>query len=92
MNGRGIGLYFAVFACTSFIGCGGAGTDIITTTHLPLKGPPGQNEGIIYDMCTSMGRQKERPQDALKVGFVNDKGEVVSERIIRCQPVRKAFR
>jgi hypothetical protein len=46
----------------------------------------------MYSMCTDMGKQKERPQDALKVGFVTDKGELVSERVVHCEKVRKAFR
>lgn len=85
-------LSFAVVAFAAFVGCRGPGTDVILTTRLPVKAPSGQNEGIMYSMCTDMGKQKERPQDALKVGFVTDKGELVSERVVHCEKVRKAFR
>ena len=74
------------------VGCRGPGTDVILTTRLRMSAPPGQNAGIIYDMCTNMGRQKERPEDAVKVGFTSDTGDLISERIIRCEKVRQAFR
>ena len=90
-RGRRGGYPVGVIALVAFVGCGGPGTDIIATTRLPANAPRGQNEGLIYAMCTERGKQKERPEDALKVAFVNDTG-IVSERIVRCEKVRKAFR
>jgi len=80
-----------MFALMAGVGCRGPGTDIILPTRLPMSAPPGQNAGILYDMCTDMGKKKECPQDAVKVGFINENGEVVSERIVRCDRIRKAF-
>lgn len=72
----------------ALVGCNGEGTDIILTTRLPMDAPPGQNEQVMYDMCTHLGKEKERPEDALKVKFVDSNG-VESERIIRCESVRR---
>lgn len=82
---------FAVIALAAFVGCSGPGTDIILTTRLPVEAAPGENERLMYEMCTHLGKQKERPEDALKVAFVNNSG-IVSERIVRCEEVRKRFK
>ena len=75
-------LAVAVIAIAGFVGCGGDTTRIILTTRLPAGAPPGENERVMYAMCTNMGKEKEDPSDALKVTFVKPNGEAESEKTL----------
>lgn len=75
----------AAFAAVS---CG-HGPDIILITVLPIDAPEGQNESLMYAMCTDPPHQ--RPDDALRVRFVNDRG-VVFEQTVRCEIARRKYK
>ena len=91
MLSRTKGRLLAVIAFIAFVRCDDPFTEVILTTRLRADAPPGQNEQVMYDMCTHLGEEKQRPEDALKVTFIDKDGNE-SEQIVRCETVRKRFK
>jgi hypothetical protein len=78
----------AILAVAGLVGCGHK-PEIILTTHLPIDAPPGQNEQLMFAMCTEPSHPG--PDDALRVGFVNGRG-IVFEQTVRCEIVRRKYK
>src|SRR5258708_39838233 len=87
-----VGRRLLLFAVISLLaGCHRRSASVMET-RLPAGAPAGENEQLMYAMCTGRGTENGAPADLLKVTYYKPGGATASTRTYKCSEVRKNYK